>query len=152
MEKNTIFRIPEIKLTYKPSADLFGRPVIHNSEEAYKLFVQIWEKESFYLVEHFHVLFLNRGSKVLGVWNMSRGGTSAVLVDLKLLMIAALKSNASSIIVAHNHPSGRAVPSESDIHITTKINQACNYMDISLNDHLILAHDTYYSFNNEGLL
>lgn len=152
METKKIFRIPEIKLTYQPSAELFTRPQIKDADQAYELFMKIWEPDTFYLLEHFYALFLNRGLKIIGVFNLGKGGTSGVVVDLKLLMTAALKSNASSLIVAHNHPSGGIIPSPADVQITTKINNACNLLDMSLSDHLILGHQSYYSFRNEGLL
>jgi len=64
----------------------------------------------------------------------------------------ALQASASSIIVAHNHPSGNLKPSENDRKMTDKINGACKLLDINLLDHIILTTDSYYSFAEEGQL
>jgi DNA repair protein RadC len=72
---------------------------------------------------------------------------------VRLIFQAAIKSNASGIIVCHNHPSGNLNPSESDTKLTQKIKEAGNLMDIQLLDHLILTtDDNYYSFADNGLL
>ena len=72
---------------------------------------------------------------------------------MRLIFQAAIKSNASGIIVCHNHPSGNLNPSESDTKLTQKIKEAGNLMDIQLLDHLILTtDDNYYSFADNGLL
>jgi DNA repair protein RadC len=82
-----------------------------------------------------------------------RGGISGTFTDVRILLQAAIKANASGIIVCHNHPSGNLTPSESDTKRTHKIKEAGNLMDIQLLDHLILTpDDNYYSFADNGLL
>lgn len=85
--------------------------------------------------------------------SVSKGGISGTLTDVRLIFQGALKTNASGIIVCHNHPSGNAYPSESDRKITQKIKEAGNLLDIQLLDHLIiLPVEGYYSFADEGTI
>ena len=90
---------------------------------------------------------------VLGILSVSKGGISGTVTDIRIIFQSALKSNASGIIVCHNHPSGNMYPSESDRKITQKIKEAGNLMDIQLLDHLIiLPIEGFYSFADEGVL
>ncbi|HOW09281.1 MAG TPA: JAB domain-containing protein [Bacteroidales bacterium] len=72
--------------------------------------------------------------------------------DVRIILQAAIKTNASGIIVCHNHPSGNLTPSETDTKITKKIKDACSIMDIQLLDHLIIDPDDFYSFADVGIL
>ena len=85
--------------------------------------------------------------------SLSKGSTCGSIVDVKVILQYALKANASSIIAAHNHPSGNREPSEADRKITERIKKACELLDVSLLDHLIILQDErYYSFSDEGLI
>ncbi|HUW05392.1 MAG TPA: DNA repair protein RadC [Williamwhitmania sp.] len=102
--------------------------------------------------EEFWVLLLNRANKIIGRERTSMGGVSGTVVDLKLILKRGLEVLASSIILCHNHPSGNNKPSDHDKQITQKVKQACELLDISLLDHIIVAGSTYFSFADEGLL
>jgi DNA repair protein RadC len=102
--------------------------------------------------EYSYVILLNRAAYVLGVYQLSSGGTTGTVVDPKLVFQSALKANASAIILAHNHPSGNLNPSEEDKKLTKKIQSAGSFLDINLYDHLILTNDGYKSFADEGLM
>jgi len=83
---------------------------------------------------------------------ISKGGISGTVTDVRIVLQAAIKSNASGFIIAHNHPSGNLNPSESDTRITQKIKEAGNVMDIQLLDHLIITPgEDYYSFADNEL-
>jgi DNA repair protein RadC len=92
------------------------------------------------------VLLLTRASKVLGVFDVSSGGTAGVVIDTKLIFVAALKTNAASIILAHNHPSGNLTPSRQDEQFTAKLKSAGQLLDIPVQDHIIVTNEGYYSF------
>ena len=111
-----------------------------------------WNRNTIELQEEFKVLLLNRGNKVLGVYPLSKGGVSSTIVDLKLLFSVALKTNASGVILSHNHPSGNLNPSNVDENLTIKIKQASEFLDIKLLDHLIITKDGYYSFADNSKL
>jgi DNA repair protein RadC len=88
--------------------------------------------------EEFFCIFLNRANKVIKIDQLSKGGISGTITDVRLLFKNAVLLTASGVIVAHNHPSGNLNPSESDIKITAKIKEAGNLLDIQLLDHLII--------------
>jgi DNA repair protein RadC len=104
------------------------------------------------MVEQFKVLFLNRANKVLCLYNLSSGGITGTVADPRLIYSAALKVNALSLILCHNHPSGSLKPSDADKQLTQKIKNAGSYFDMKVFDHLIITSEAYFSFNDEGLL
>lgn len=103
-------------------------------------------------VEEFWVIFLNRSNRVIGHSQISKGGMSATVVDVRILAQQALENGASAVILFHNHPSGNNQPSQQDLQLTQKIIQGLKLLDISVLDHLILAGNQYYSFADEGKL
>ncbi len=102
--------------------------------------------------EEFWVLYVNNSNKVLLKHQLSKGGLTATLVDVRLLYKRALELYAVGIIVCHNHPSGKLKPSTSDIQLTQKIKEAGNTLDIKILDHLIITEKAYFSFADEGIL
>ena len=102
--------------------------------------------------EEFWVLFMTRSNSVIKTECISRGGVSGTVVDVRLILKPAIECLASSIILAHNHPSGNLKPSQEDINLTKKIKEASRFVDISLQDHLIIGDQTYLSFADEGIL
>jgi len=102
--------------------------------------------------EEFWVLLLNRAHRVIKTVKISQGGLTGTVIDQRLIFKHALESKATSIVVAHNHPSGNKKPSETDISITKKIKKGAELLDIHLLDHIIIANEVYYSFADEGIL
>lgn len=142
--------ISEIRVSY--SNNKKERLKITNSKQSYDILMACWNKATLELQEEFKVLLLNRSNQVLGIYPLSKGGTASTVVDAKLVFSVALKCNASSIIIAHNHPSGNLNPSEADKSITEKLKKAGKYLEINLLDHLIVTKDDFFSFNDNGLL
>ena len=150
---NDIKNVSEVHLTYKTKVNPKDRTRVTSSKDAYKLLFDSWNKNMIEHVEEFKLLLLNQSNAVLGILSVSKGGIFGTVTDVRLIFQGALKTNASGIIVCHNHPSGNLNPSESDTKITQKIKEAGNIMDIQLLDHLIItAEDSYYSFADNGLL
>lgn len=102
--------------------------------------------------EEFWILFLNNSNKVLYKAQLSKGGITGTLVDVRLVMKQALQLGAVAIILAHNHPSGTLRPSAADKQITQKIKMASETLDIKVLDHLIITQKSYYSFADEKIL
>ena len=100
--------------------------------------------------EEFWVLFLNNSMKVLHKSQLSKGGITGTVVDVRLIFKLALEQNATSIILVHNHPSGSLQPSEADFEVTKKIKIAGKTLDISVIDHIIITETGYYSFKDEA--
>jgi DNA repair protein RadC len=145
--------ISEVRLVYKTKIKASDRLQIKCSKDAFDIFMESWDMDSIEHTEEFKMLLMNRSNSVLGIFPVSKGGLSGTVIDVRLIYQAAIKANASGIIICHNHPSGNLNPSESDTKITQKIKEAGNLMDIQLLDHLILTtEDSYYSFADNGLL
>ena len=102
--------------------------------------------------EEFWIMLLNRANVPIDKHLISRGGISGTVADIRLIFKKAIDQLASSIIVCHNHPSGNLKPSEADKKLTTKLIDAGKIVDIPVLDHIIVSHDNYFSFNDEGLL
>ena len=143
--------ISEIRIKYQPIKLSNGNVKISNSNDAYQILLNHWNKDTLELQEEFKVLLLNNSNEVLGVYEMTRGGMTATLIDIRLLFAVALKSCATAIITAHNHPSGKLKPSTSDINIYQKIKNAANLLDIKYLDNLIITKEGKYSFTDDGL-
>ena len=97
-------------------------------------------------------LLTDRSNKVIKVFQVSKGGISSTVVDIRLILREALNCYASGIVMGHNHPSENCRPSPQDTQITKKIQEAARWMDITLLDHIILCGSRYFSFADEGII
>lgn len=144
--------VTEVELVYKTKVKPSDRPLISSSKSCYQLLLQTWDENKIDFVEQFKVLLLNRCNRVLGILELSTGGITGTVADVRLVMTAALKANAVAIILSHNHPSGSLKPSRPDTDLTAKIKQAGKFLDIQVVDHVIVTSEGYYSFADEGVL
>lgn len=102
--------------------------------------------------EEFWIIYLNNSNKVIHKNQLSKGGITGTLVDVRLVLKHALEVGATGLILAHNHPSGTLKPSEADKQITNKLKMASENLDIKVLDHLIVTEKAYFSFADENLL
>lgn len=104
--------------------------------------------------EHMMVVLLSRSNRVIGHRIISTGSSTGTICDIKDILLTALNLKAEGIILYHNHPSGNLQPSFQDQEITKKLKGACMFMDIALQDHIIISCDPnqYYSFADEGII
>lgn len=102
--------------------------------------------------EEFWLILLDRGNGVLGKVRVSQGGMHGTVADPKVIFREAMEKRAAGVILAHNHPSGRAVPSEEDIRLTRKLVDGGRVLDIAVQDHVIITVSGYYSFADNGTL
>jgi len=142
----------EVALTYRNKYDITKRPRITTSQSSYELLLANWNKDTISLKEEFKILLLNRSNFALAISVISSGGTMGTVVDKKLIILTALKMNASGIIMAHNHPSGNNIPSESDKIITKEVEAAAKIIGIDILDHIIVCQHKYFSFADSGLI
>ncbi|MBV7269582.1 MULTISPECIES: RadC family protein [Flavobacteriaceae] len=146
-------KVNEIKISYKGGLKSSMWQKINSSQDAAELLFEDWDKDTIALHEVFKIVLLNNSNKVKGVYQISQGGIVGTLVDLRILFAVILKSLSVAIILTHNHPSGKLMPSEADKSLTKKIKNAAKLFDIKLLDHLIFAPDgDYYSFSDNGIL
>tara|TARA_R100001369_G_scaffold92904_2_gene141330 strand:+ start:5476 stop:6174 length:699 start_codon:yes stop_codon:yes gene_type:complete len=102
--------------------------------------------------EEFWIVFLNNSNAVLQAGQLSKGGITGTLVDVRLVLKQALELGAVGLILAHNHPSGTLKPSEADKQITKKLKVASEALDIKVLDHIIITQKEYFSFADENIL
>jgi DNA repair protein RadC len=152
LSKQSVLAVAEIELVYKSMVKPSQRSQLRSTPEMYEMLLANWDLNKIEFIEQFKVIFLSRSLRVLGMYEMSTGGTAGTVVDIKLLFISALKINAHFIVVSHNHPSGNFTPSNADKKLTQKIKQAGCILDIHLLDHIIITQEGYFSFTDEGML
>ena len=102
--------------------------------------------------EEFWILYLNNSNKIIKSAQLSKGGITGTVVDVRLAFKEALQLGAVGIILAHNHPSGTLKPSQADIQLTKKLKTAGESLDIKVLDHLIITEKAYFSFADENML
>ena len=120
-----------------------------SSRQAFEILLPLMADKHY---EEFWLLFLNRANIQLSAKRISDGGITGTVADIRRIFKLALEENATSLILAHNHPSGNLNPSEADKLLTNKLKEAGQIMDIPIKDHLIVTPHGYFSFADEGLL
>jgi DNA repair protein RadC len=126
------------------------RPHISNSKSAYEILVTYFLD---IVVEQFYVIYLSNNNAVLSVEKMSEGGMTATMVDARVIFKRALEIiGATKFVLAHNHPSGNLKPSEADKLLTQRMKEAGQFLELQLLDHVIVGHNQYFSFADEGLI
>jgi DNA repair protein RadC len=147
---NPAYDVSKIDLAFKQKGKL--ETVIHSSGDAYDVLLKAWDENTLDLREEGKALYLNRANYVLSVFDNSKGGITGTVMDPRHIIYAALEQNATSIILAHNHPSGGLKPSRQDEELTSKISQAAKFFDLKVLDHVIMSRNGYFSFADEGLV
>ena len=146
-------KVNEIRISYKEQIHSPFWQKINSSQDAAKLLFEHWDEQTIQVHESFKVVLLNNSNKVKGIYQLSKGGITGTIVDLRILFAVVLKSLSVAIILTHNHPSGTLKASEADREITEKIKKAGELLDIKVLDHLIITpNGEYYSFADEGIL
>ncbi len=102
--------------------------------------------------EMVYLLTLDATGKVLSCRLIGHGSVNSANVPMRRLVQEALSANATAVVLAHNHPSGIALPSREDIDLTLRLRDALDVMDILLLDHLVIADDDYVSMSDSGYL
>lgn len=140
-------QLMEISVSYKTTNQQRIRITSH--KEAYELIIKNWNLNIIEFQEECKVILLNKGNFVLGIFDVSKGGIDSSVVDIRIILSVALKCHATQLILVHNHPSGSLMPSNSDKNITEKLSKACDLLNLTLLDHLIISKNNYYSLNKE---
>ncbi|MCI2145957.1 MAG: DNA repair protein RadC [Bacteroidales bacterium] len=124
------------------------RPVVQSSESAFELI-----RNDFRGLEHEEcwALYMNRANGLIAKERVSMGGVSSTTLDPRIIVKRAVELLASSIIIAHNHPSGNLLPGEYDKSMTSALRKASALFSITLLDHLVIAGNKFFSFSDEGL-
>lgn len=145
------YKIPQIRLSYVADVTTDVKKASTSYACADLLRASFDEGEMDYR-EWFKVMYLNRAMKPLGIQTVSMGGTSSTPIDAKVIFSGALLSNAQSIVLCHNHPSGTLRPSLEDDNITKKLVEGAKLLDLRITDHIIITSSGYFSYSDEGRL
>ena len=140
--------MPEITLKFKTGN--YKKTKISTSLDAFQVLVELYDNDTVDYRETAFVLFLNKANNTIGWMKISEGGTSATVIDPKMIFATALKCNASGIILSHNHPSGQLRASDEDRKMTSNLATIGYIMGIEVLDHVIVCRSGYYSMNDEG--
>ncbi len=143
--------VATIKLSFIPTIP-FHSTVLCSSAQIAEFLRSLYDKEIYQYSESFYAIYLNRANLIIGVTELSKGGITGTVVDIRTVLAIALSCAATSIIISHNHPSSSVKPSGADEKITARLKAAAALFDITLLDHIIITHQHYYSFADEGLL
>ncbi len=130
-------------------SDLRERPRVTHSRDAFQAIAPLLTDLQH---EEFWLLLLNKANEIFARERLSSGGMSGTVVDLKMVLKAALQAKAAAFIAVHNHPSGNLQPSQADIDLTRRLKQSGHLIDLPLLDHLIISERGYFSFADEGLM
>ena len=146
-------KVNEIKISYREHTRISEAPQLTSSRDVAKLLHQNWDVDTLALKESFKILLLNNSNRVKGIYQVSDGGITGTVVDLRILFAVVLKTTSTGICLAHNHPSGNLKPSQPDKQLTQKIKRAAALFDIKVLDHVIIVpNGDYYSFADNGML
>jgi DNA repair protein RadC len=137
-----------LELTRRALAQELAEKPALQSPQAVRQFLQLQLQHQRH--EVFCVLFLNTQNHLIACEDMFRGTLDSAAVYPREIASRALQLHARSVILAHNHPSGQALPSASDKQLTTRIREALALLDIGLLDHLIIAGAASYSMAEQG--
>ncbi len=143
------YGLAEIEVSYKPTKIEMAPDAIRNSREVADVLRSFFDSFMEYR-EAFYILYLNRANKPIGVFQLSIGGQTGTVADVKMGLQVALTSHACGMILCHNHPSGNTQPSDADLGLTKKFKNAAALFDVQVLDHIILTQNSYFSFADEG--
>ena len=142
--------LAEVQITYSNPVKSVDRLKVTGSRAVASALREIWP--AYDHIEFCYMLMLNRKNEILGYHQVAKGGITGTVVDVRIIYQVALKANATSVIIAHNHPSGNLDVSDADKKITQQIKEAGKILDIPLLDHIILTTDGYHSMADDGQL
>jgi DNA repair protein RadC len=149
-KQQTELQASEVQLIYRSRIPTANRVQIKTSYDAFKVFWEHWDKDTIEHIEEFKMLLLNNKNTVLGIATISKGGSTGTVIDPRIISQYGLKAHASAVIFGHNHPSNNPTPSEADVSITKRLQDAGNVLEIRVLDHIILCSDqSYYSLMDE---
>ncbi|WP_406825440.1 RadC family protein [Pedobacter sp. KACC 23697] len=150
--QHSLYNVSEIEIHYRNRLDPLHKVKVNRSEHANSILMANWDLNKIELLEQFKILLLDVCCDCYGISEISTGGKNHCVADPRIIFATALKANASSIILAHNHPSGNLIPSQADIKITDQLINAGKCLNIPIFDHIIVTQTGYYSFADKGLI
>lgn len=152
MEKEYVYKCCEMQISYSTKVKASERITAITSEALADAFRKFYPDGTIEYCEIMYAALLDNQFRIIGIIRCSEGVLDSSLFNYKKIMQAALLCNAKAIAVCHNHPSGSLSPSSNDKEGTRKLMEMCRVMQYKFVDHIILTAESYYSFNDNGLL
>lgn len=148
MEK--FYRIPKMDIQLLREGSLKAdRQYVRKPNDAYEVLKGYFTGKT---QEHFLILMLNTKNRIVGVSTVSVGTVDSALVAPRDVFVRALSSGCTSILIAHNHPSGESTPSQEDIALTHRLTEAGKLLQIPVLDHVVIGDDEYTSLKEQGII
>ena len=144
--------LAEVQLSYRSKQNPTSQPQILDPQGAEQYLRGIWDQDAMELNEDFIVLMLTSSKHCLGWARISRGGSTATIVDPASVFKLALLANSQCLICAHNHPSNNLRISSTDKALTKRLVDAGRLLGIEVIDHLVLTRYGFSSFSQQGLM
>ncbi len=144
-------KVSEVTIQYKNTVPKHERVTIKSADNVYDLVKPYFDSFMDYR-EGAYLVLMNKSNEVLGVSSISLGGIDSTIMDIRMIAQLSLLSNATNIIVVHNHPSGTLRPSDSDVSISKRILESMRHFDIELIDSIIVSSEGYYSLKTDNKL
>lgn len=143
-------KLPELTIRYKKGD--FIASTIKTSQDAADLLRSVFDADLLEFREEMILILINRANRPLGFVKISSGGMTSTVCDPRIVFGVALRSGATGLLLAHNHPSGNLHPSKQDLELTKTLVEGGKLLDIQLMDHIIITAESYYSFADHGLM
>ena len=140
----------ELDKEYRKRFFLTAGDKLYGADDASKHFSILFSEDK--AREHFGIIYLNVKNDIISSEILFSGTLTTAAVYPREIIRKAIEESAGAILVGHNHPSGNRQPSQDDLSITKKIKAACETVDITLHDHVIVTSEGYYSFADNGVL
>ena len=140
-----------VEYKIKAEKQEFSCEKIKSSEDVFK-FARKFYFDDIMIYESAFILLFNQANNVTGYAKISQGGICNTLIDVRLVAKFAIDTLSSAVILVHNHPSGNLKPSNDDIKMSQRLNEALNLLSIKLLDSVIISDSSYYSMQDEGIL
>ena len=150
-ELDYIYKVSEMDILYNTKVKASERIKVTDSVSMAKMFRERIGRKIEYCEQSYIALF-NRNMQVLGVAKLGDGSSCECIVNTKKAFQLAILCNADAIALCHNHPSGNVQPSEIDRKLTFQVREICEFLGITLVDHLIVTDERYYSFRDNSLI
>jgi DNA repair protein RadC len=142
--------LPTIQIKYNKTHEVYRK--IRCSQDVFEYMRPLFNQDTINYREEMILILLFQDNTPIGYYRISQGGTSGTVCDPKILFSVALCTGACAFAIAHNHPSGNLKPSQPDVYLTNKLNEASKLLDLRMVDHVIIAENKYLSFADEGLI
>jgi len=150
MNKNTVLAKYHVELVREDTRDYMNKSGhVTSPESLAEIITKLFALEGM-CQEHFGALFLDTKHEEISAHVFNIGTISSSLVDVRSICQMALLTNASSVAVFHNHPSGNTTPSPEDDKVTMRIKCALELLGINLLDHVIMGDGSYFSYKEHG--